>query len=549
MIDLSNLTESEQRQFADNKSVLTNTGKRVCLYMRFSSERQTEQSIEGQLRDNIAYCARNNYRIVAVYVDRATSAAKRVDKRVHFQQMIRDSARHQWEAVIVWKLDRFARSREDSVSYKVRLKKNGVKVESSTEAISDNPESIILEAVLEGIAEYYSADLSQKITRGMRESANKLQSLGGIIPLGYKSVNKKLEIDEATAPYVQEIFQRYADGERIADIANSLNARGVRTALGRPFTKSSFKTFWKNERYIGTFVYKDIRIENSVPAIIDKEVFEACRARAESAARTPARYKAKETYLLTGKLFCGHCGANMEGDSGTSKHGRTYRYYTCHSRKKNRSCDKKPVRKDWIEKVVLDEALSLLTDENIEKLADLAMLEVDNEIAVSRIPALEEKLAEVRRGIVNISKALESGSTSKTLIARLDALEEQEEQLEEEIKNEGMLVYSIDRYHIIYWLEKFKQCAIKDENYQRVIIDCLVNSVTVWDEADGFRISFAFNLSYNTDRTLRFNADGEPCLDVDMFGYGEVRCTRPRISEHRIVFGTICVVTKIHHLP
>ena len=174
-IDLSMLTEEEIDQFREDSTTLYEGAVDVALYLRFSSERQKEQSIEGQLRDCISYCKRKGYRIVAIYVDRATTARKDVEKRVYFQQMISDSVHREWQYVIVWKLDRFSRNREDSAVFKMRLRKNGVKVESATENISKNPEGIILEAVLEGIAEYYSADLSQKITRGMRESALKCQ--------------------------------------------------------------------------------------------------------------------------------------------------------------------------------------------------------------------------------------------------------------------------------------------------------------------------------------------------------------------------------------
>ena len=183
-IDLSMLTPSERKQFNDNMSVLESGENDVALYMRYSSDRQSEQSIEGQLRDSIAFCKLRQYRIAAIYVDRATSAHKEVEKRVSFLEMISDSDKRRWQYVVVWKLDRFARNRNDSAIYKMRLRKNGVKVLSVTENISENPEGIILESVLEGMAEFYSAELSQKITRGMRESALKCQSVGGHIPLG-----------------------------------------------------------------------------------------------------------------------------------------------------------------------------------------------------------------------------------------------------------------------------------------------------------------------------------------------------------------------------
>ena len=166
--------------------------KTACLYLRYSSSNQTEQSIEGQMHVCQDFCKRHNIRIVEMYIDRATSASKDIEKRVDFLKMIKDSEKGNFNAVIVYKLDRFARSRYDSATYKYRLKRNGVQLISATENITQDPEGIILESVLEGMAEFYSAELSQKINRGMRESAMKHNSIGGAIPLGYKTVDKKL---------------------------------------------------------------------------------------------------------------------------------------------------------------------------------------------------------------------------------------------------------------------------------------------------------------------------------------------------------------------
>mgnify|MGYP000728965630 CR=1 FL=1 len=206
--------------------------KTACLYVRFSSHNQTEQSIEGQTRVCRDFCKRHNIRIVEIYADRATSASKDIEKRVQFLKMIKDSEKGLFDAVIVYKLDRFARSRYDSATYKYRLKRNGVQLISATENISNDPEGIILESVLEGMAEFYSAELSQKINRGMRESAYKHNSIGGAVPLGYKIEDKKLVIDPKTAPIVKEAFEKYADGETVAEICRQFNARGYKTSKG-----------------------------------------------------------------------------------------------------------------------------------------------------------------------------------------------------------------------------------------------------------------------------------------------------------------------------
>ena len=135
----------------------------AVIYARYSSDNQREESIEGQIRECTAYAEKNGITIVKHYIDRAISA--KTDNRPEFQQMIKDSDKKLFDIVLVWKLDRFARNRYDSARYKTQLKKNGVKLMSATEIISEGPEGIILESVLEGYAEYYSADLAEKVVR------------------------------------------------------------------------------------------------------------------------------------------------------------------------------------------------------------------------------------------------------------------------------------------------------------------------------------------------------------------------------------------------
>ena len=509
-LDLSMLTAEEQQQFVDDPTTLVRGNIDVTLYLRFSSDRQSEQSIEGQLRDCIAYCKRKEYRITAIYIDRATTARKDIEKRVQFQQMISDSKHGLWELVIVWKLDRFARNREDSAVFKMRLRKNGVRVESATEAISNTPEGIILESVLEGIAEYYSADLSQKITRGMRESALKGHSIGGHVPLGYKIENHRLVVNPATAPIVQEAFERYANGESIADICRLFNLKGYRTAKGAEFNRSSFKSMFRNTRYIGTYTYKEITMEDTIPTIIDKELFGTVQKRLSKVAEAPARGKAKVDYLLSGKLFCGHCGASMNGESGTSKTGAVHNYYSCYSRKRKQGCDKRPLRKEWIETIVAQDALNLLTDDTIEEMADMALFQSEQDMKeTTRIPVLTARQKEIEQGIFNITKAIEKGVASDTLLNRLTDLEKEKKSILKQITEENKLFYQIDRKQITGWLYQFKNGDISDDSFKRQLIDLLVNSVTVWDEPDGYRITTAYNLTTCKTKTFRVDSSGQ----------------------------------------
>ena len=234
--------------------------KNCVIYARYSSDRQRDESIEGQIRECTAFAERENLTIIKVYTDRAMSA--RTDHRPEFKKMIQDSAKGAFQYVLVYQLDRFSRNRYDSAMYKSKLKKNGVKVISAKENIADDPSGIILESVLEGMAEYYSAELSVKVTRGMTENALKGVWPGGPVLQGYKlDQDRKVIIDEEYKPMVEFIFNEYIKGQKMQSIATQVNAMGYRRQTGRKFTMQSISGILDNEKYTGTFIWKDIRIE------------------------------------------------------------------------------------------------------------------------------------------------------------------------------------------------------------------------------------------------------------------------------------------------
>lgn len=504
--------------------------KKVCLYVRYSSSNQTEQSIEGQIRVCKEFCKRHGFRIVEIYTDRATSASKDIEKRVSFLKMIKDSEKQSFDAVVVYKLDRFARSRYDSATYKYRLKKNGVQLISATENISDDPEGIILESVLEGMAEFYSAELSQKINRGLRESAYKHNSIGGSIPLGYKTVDKKLVIDEETAPIVRQAFEMYAEGHTVADICRTFNARGYKTSKGTRFGKSSFSKIFRNERYIGTYQFHDYKAEDVIPAIIDKKLFAQVQSRLKATGQSPGQYKAKQIYLLSGKLYCGHCGSKMNANSNGHA---GYSYYECYGKKNlHKDCHKRNLRKGFIEEVVAKDAMSLLTDERIEEIASIAVQTNTHEVETSTdIPAIRSRLHETRLSLENITKAIESGLTPETLVKRMVELEKEKKVLEAELKKEEKNVVYLDKPQVIYWLEQFKGGDINDEEFRRVLIDLFVNSVTVWDEPDDFfKITIAYNLTSLQEKTYRLPKGGT---------LSDLALNAPALESNPIIEGTI----------
>ena len=461
----------------------------AVIYARYSSDNQREESIEGQLRECKEYADQNGITVVRTYIDRALSA--KTDSRPQFQQMIHDSATHTFEAVLVWKLDRFSRNRYDSAHYKRILKNNRVHVVSVTESISNTPEGIMLESLLEGMAEYYSAELAEKVSRGHKENALKAKFNGGPVPLGYRIDSEQhYQIDPVTAPVVQEAFQRYAAGESIRSIIESLNARGIRNSRGNPFTKNSFQTLLKNRRYLGEYRYKDTVIPDAIPAIIDPDCFDAVQRRCEIHRQAPAHNKADVHYLLTTKLFCGKCGTMMAGESGRSHTGTVHCYYKCGTRKRSGKevCSLKPVRKEPLEQFVVQTALEkVLNDRVIDLLAD-KLLEYQSK-ENTRLPVLQAELKEVKRRIDNLVAAIEQGILTPATKARMEELEQQREALETGILQERIEKPPITREQILFWFDQFRHGDPADIAFQEKVIDCFVNSIYLFDD----RIVVNFN--------------------------------------------------------
>lgn len=467
---------------------------KAVIYARYSpGPQQRDESIEGQIRECREFADKNDIKVIGEYVDRAQTG--RNDNRADFQRMLRDSEKRVFDAVIVWKLDRFGRSREEMAINKVKLKRNGVKVLYAKEHIPEGPEGIILESVLEGMAEYYSANLSQNIKRGMQENALKGLITGGNIALGYRvGEGKRFEIDPDSAPVVRTIFEMYDAGNTHKEIIDHLNRKGYRTSRGVPFNKNSIRPILNNVKYIGLYRYNGILMASTVPAIIDKDLFERVQIMLKKNKKAPARAKAKVEYLLTTKIFCGLCGSNMVGESGSGK-GGTYYYYTCTKKKRERTCSKKPVKKDWIEDLVIRHTVeTVLTTEVIDLIATNAIRIQEENAKGGERKRLESRLKETEKGLNNLMKVIEQGTLSKTVTGRLIELENQKAEILLNIDQERMSKTDLTKEQIIFWLEQFRSGDTEDPNYRKKLIDVFVNSVFVYDD----KITITYNYKGGT---------------------------------------------------
>ena len=469
----------------------------AVIYARYSSDNQREESIEGQIRECTAYAEKNGITVIKHYIDRAFSA--KTDNRPEFQQMIKDSGKKLFDVVLVWKFDRFARNRFDSANYKMILKKNGVHLISVMEPIAEGSQGILVETLLEGMAEYYSAELSEKVIRGQTENALKGKCTGGTGTIGYKIDDAKFyHLDPLTAPLVLEAFQRYDNGDKMVEIVSFLNDKGVRNMLGGKMTHSSVNTMLKNRRYIGELSFRDIVVPDAIPVIVPKDLFDRVQKRLDKNKRAPACGKADEEYLLTTKLFCGKCGALMFGESGTSATGRTYYYYKCANVKRRKGCNKKTVQKEWLEDLVVRETMKLIQDDAvIDKIVQLVM-DVQNQENTT-IPLLEKQLREVNKKLDNLMKAIEDGLYTRTTKERLEELEIQKDELTVKIADEKLKKPSFNEDFIRFWLMKFRKFDISQKKQRKALIEIFVNAIFLYDD----RMLITFNYKDGA-QTVRF---------------------------------------------
>lgn len=454
-----------------NSSARSDTQTAV-IYARYSSHAQRDVSIEQQLRECRKFAQRQGIEIVGTYEDRALTGTN--DKRPGFQQMIRDAEKSDWSYVIVYTLDRFARDRYDSAVYKRQLKNCGVKVLSAMENISDDPTGVLMESLLEGLAEYYSKELSRKIRRGMEDNAGRCMA-NGSLPFGYRrGEDGKYAIHTAEAVIVQEVFRRVKDGDSFADIERDLNARGVKTKTGHAWNKSSFNTMMKNERYTGVYIYGDTRIEGGIPPIISKELFDAVQYRLytknnpRSGGLPQKRRRENSVYLLTGKLFCGRCKSPMVGVSGKSQSATPYYYYACQKRRKEHACDRAPIRREYIE-LAITRALKehMLNDAAINALADAVLAYQVQTASTPEVNILEDRLAEIQRSIKNLVAAVEKGIFSASTQSRLTELEAEEKLVSGQLAlAEEEKAHLATKEELIATLRLFQDGDIEDKAYQ-----------------------------------------------------------------------------------
>ena len=449
--------------------------KTAVIYARYSSDNQTEQSIEGQLRVCEQYAKNNDIIILKTYIDRAMTGTN--DNRPDFQQMIKDSASKEWQNIIVYKLDRFSRNKYETAKYKKILKDNGVKLISAMENIPDTPEGIILESLLEGMAEYYSAELSQKVKRGMNETRLKGNFTGGTIIYGYNVENHKVVINEEQAEVVRFIYEQYALGVYVKDIIQKLNEKHIYNR-GKPFARNTIYNILKNEKYSGIYRHNNEVFENMYPRIVSQEIYD--KVRKKTSQNHYGKRSIEVVYLLRNKLKCGYCGEPISAECGTSSKGNKRRYYKCLGKKRHTTnCNKQTLRKEILENFVIDILLKELNKpQTIEKMiTNILNVQENMESGNSFLTSLYKEKTETQNTLNNIMKAVEQGVVNNTTNKRMIELENKLEDIERQIIVEKSKTnFKLTKEDIVTYLND----ALKLE--PQLLINYIVNQIILFDD-------------------------------------------------------------------
>lgn len=466
------------------------------VYARFSSHGQNEQSIEAQVRICKEFAESKGLKLVNIYNDKARTGTN--DSRPAFQQMITDAKSGAFQYIIVYMFDRFARNRRDSIMYKEMLKeKYGIKVLSALEPIAEDEGGEFYEMFLDWNAEKYSKRLSKRVKDGLDTSVANGTYCGGYLIYGYKidyepiagkpnKFIKRVIINEEEAEILKFVFEQYDKGISKLDIAKALNEKGLRYK-GKPFKGRTFDKYLVNRKYTGEFEFGGRHCENMYPQIISKELFERVQTRLnKNKYFLGGTNKAKLEYLLTGKLFCGHCGTEMVSDGGVNKQGIAHHYYACKKKKKNQ-CDKRRENKDNIELYVVSRVRDFLSDKkNVEIATNDVLTYYEKRTDTNILKSIQTKIVNAKKEIETLA---DSFVQAKNQLLR-DTIEKKMEEYEillndlkyQEAQLELERGYKITKKDITEFVAEILKGDPNDKSYQKKLIDNLVSQVFVTDE-------------------------------------------------------------------
>lgn len=491
---------------------------KVVGYCRFSAEAQKDgYSIDAQKRAIREYCKKEGLDLLEFYIDEARTGTN--DKRPNFQRMMDDVSKGIFDAIIVHKRDRFSRNKFDFALYGQRLNDFNIKLLSVTECNDDTPENDILTSMLEAFAAYYPKNLSREVRKGMDEAARMGMATGGAPSFGYITDPKtrKYVIVESEAEIVRKIYDWFLSGLKINDIVVELEKNGVKTKRGNPMKAKAVMRILTSEKYLGTTIFNSyhdysgkraltpksdlIKVEDSFPAIIDKDTFLQVQKIIDSGRRGHYARRTKEDYILSGYVYCGECGSKMKGSASTksTKDGKQlYKYYVCPNKAK-KTCHIKQIQKRELENAVMK-----IIDERLFQGETLNLIINEIYSAMKEYGSLpEEKVLEYKKTIAATSTKLDrllnlylDGDMDKEVYKKKKAELTAFKQMYEDELNKSLLLGNISKEEIRAKLLYFAAKLLSDnKNLERkkAAIAALIDRIDLYD--DKVVVTFKFNVT------------------------------------------------------
>ena len=504
--------------------------RNAVIYARYSSHNQREASLEQQIAECKQYAERNGYKIIEVYQDAAISG--RTDDRPAFKRMMHDAKKEQFDFIISWKSNRIGRNMHQTLANMAKLSEYGVECLYVEEDFDNTASGRFALRNMMNVNQFYSENMAEDITRGLLDNAQKCM-VNGRLPYGYKKgEDGKYAIDEPKAAIVRQVFERIRSGWTIADIKDDLNARGIKTRDGNPWRFSSFDKMLQNEQYTGIYKYSGVRIEGGIPVIIEKDAFEEVQKILREKKRPRGKQRENADYLLTGKCFCGMCGAPMGALAGTSRNGTKHCYYACNTRRYEHTCDKQHVPKEELELKVAESIREELHREgvidgiveNYEKVQELAKEE-------SKVNSLQADLDAVNKSLDNIMKAVEAGLFNEVTKARMDELIETRKDIEEAMRLEKAAIDIATPEEVRNWLERLRDGDIEKPEYIKELIRVFVKAVYVYDD----KLTIQYHYGAEVTVKLPYGGKGEVFANSS-----PISTKTPEISSISGVFSFVC---------
>jgi len=480
------------------------TKARGVIYARFSSHNQREESIEQQVAECKAFAASSDITIVGIYADSAKTG--RTDHRPQYQKLQREAPKGDFEYIIAYKSNRIARNILNALMFENDMEKLGIKVIYAKEEFGNNAAGRFALRTMMNVNQFFSENMAEDIKRNQADNALNCRA-NGPAPYGYKTGDDgKFIVDEERARIVQEIFRRVEKGETFVTILEDLNGRKIKTRTGGEWKKSSFYSLLHNERYTGIYIFNGIHIEGGMPKIIERDLFEKVQTKLKTKKNPQGRKRADDgIYLLTGKLFCGKCHSHMIGMSGTSKNGDSHYYYVCNEKRTNGSCDKKAVRRDFLENKIAKAICDYILQPKVMNwIVDQVLTYQNTNDKQLEISELKAQHKEAKKAIDNILKAIEQGIFTASTKQRLEELESKCALLSAQISSaEVESGKAVTRAELLAYLEHFKTADYTNKECQKELFDTFVKAIYLYDD----RITLTFDLNDGNTEDVALSID------------------------------------------